>query len=632
MINLRILFGWVPKTAEYEAIQDSLQQEYLELTTFSQSKELADYIELEKTVNSSDFKLRKKNIINQRFSDTPEFRKEKEYMGLKKRKEIRQYYQTKDSIELKDFLEFDQSYDLKHYTTLEKFVLSDQFLKAREYAKLSPKERFRRSDLYKSLQQYLDQKSASHIRDYYKLQNLKVFHDYNRLINSETLKTFETLKQHVDSAAFTALQKSMKKSDFHNSSDYQKLQQYKYLRKSSEIKNYYTVLNSPMFANYKALQGSKEIEDFETLEKLVQSDDFKLQREKLEKHKFENTPEYEKLNELQALKKSQRFRDYFAFKSSKEYLNFTQLIGSEKIAGFERLEEFIHSEDFKKVKEYMLLPGQKKLEMSEEYRLEQKYIELKNSEKFKWYFKIRDSKKFDEIKRWQLTFQDEFDSHKLDNSKWLTRYFWGEKMLHDSYVNDAEKQFFTEEKNIEIDNSVLTIRTKKEKVNGKSWNPAIGFYPRDFEYSSGIINSGGKFRQQYGLFEAKIRFNQNHPVIHAFWMISDLMLPHIDVAKASRKIMVGNYFGNPNVKGGVDKNVSTLSRNRYSTDFQIFSLEWTKNKLVWKINGVTIHTANRGVPQMPMFVNISSSLYQDVNGSVLPASMEVDWVRCYKHI
>jgi len=268
--------------------------------------------------------------------------------------------------------------------------------------------------------------------------------------------------------------------------------------------------------------------------------------------------------------------------------------------------------------------------MSEEYRTEQKYKELKNSEKFKWYFSVRNSKKFDEIKKWKLTFSDEFDAHRLDRGKWLARYYWGEKVLRDSYVNDAERQFYTEEKNLDVANSVLTIRTRKEKVSGRSWNPAIGFYPRDFEYSSGIINSGVKFRQQYGRFEVKIRFNLNHPVNHAVWMISELMLPHINIAKAGKKISVGNYWGNPNVKGGVDKNVSSMNRNRYGTDFQIFSLEWTKDKLVWKINGITIRTANQGVPQVPMFINISSSLYQDVNGSVLPASVDVDWIRCYQ--
>ena len=62
MINLRILFGRVPKTAEYEARQEALRKEYNELTAFSQSKELAEYLELEKTVLSSEFILKKKNI------------------------------------------------------------------------------------------------------------------------------------------------------------------------------------------------------------------------------------------------------------------------------------------------------------------------------------------------------------------------------------------------------------------------------------------------------------------------------------------------------------------------------------------------------------------------------------------
>lgn len=485
MINLRILFGWIPTTAEYEAGQEALRKEFSELAAFSQSQELAAYLELEKAVLSPEFALRKKSISRQKFSDTPEYKKENEYLRLKKRKEIQRYYKTKDSVELKDFLEFDRSYDVKHYHTLENFIRSDEFSR---------------------------------------------------------------------------------------------------------------------------------------------------QRKELGRRKFRKTPEFEKYLEYKALKKSERMRDYFAYKLSGDYLNFTLLIGSEKIAGYEQLDKFIHSDEFKKVKEYMLLPGQKKLELSEEYRQQLNYLEMKRSEKIRWYFNTRNSSKFNEIKRWKLAFSDEFDNRLLDKKKWLTRYLWGETLLHDSYVNEGEKQFFPDDRNIEIANSVLKITTRKQKISGKTWNPAIGFYPHDFEYTAGIINSGGKFRQQYGLFEAKIRFNLNHPVSHAFWMISDLMLPHIDIARAAKKIKVGSFFGNPNVKGGVDKQVSSLSRNRYGNDFQIFSLEWTKGKLVWKINGIRIYSTTQGVPQVPMFVNISSSIYEDVNGSVLPAEVDVDWVRCYKPV
>ncbi len=483
MINLRILFGWIPASGDYEARQTALRKEYSDLISFSQSKELADYTNLEKTVQSSEFAHRKKEISGRKYSDTPEYRKEKEYLSLKKQKDVRQYYQAKDSVQLKDFLEFDSSFDLKHYHTLETFIKSEEFARAKR-------------------------------------------------------------------------------------------------------------------------EGKK---------------------------KFRNSPEYEKLLEFKGLRKSQRIRDYFSYKSSNKYINFNSLIGSSKIASYEQLEKYVKTEEFLKMKEYLLLPSKKKLEMSEEYRLEKQFEEWKKSEKFRWYFKTRDSKKFDEIKRWKMTFSDEFDSHHLDRNNWMTRHFWGETILHDSYVNEGEIQFYPEDKNIELNNSILKIVTRRQKISGKVWNPAIGFYPREFDYTSAIINSGARFRQQYGLFEIKVRFNLNNPVSHGCWLIADLMLPQLDIARASDKIRVGSYFGNPNVKGGIDKKAASLSRDKYGKDYQIFSLEWTPDKLVWKINGVTIYTTTQGVPQVPMYINFSSSLYKDVNGSVLPAEVEVDWIRCYQN-
>jgi beta-glucanase (GH16 family) len=484
MTNLRILFGWVPKTADYEAKQDSLRKEYAELQAFTQSKELADYIELEKTVNSSEFKRRKKEIEAQRFSGTPEYQKEREYLRLKKQREITRYYATKDSVALKDFIEFDNSYDVKHYHTLETLVQSEEFADTK----------------------------------------------------------------------------------------------------------------------------------------------------RLGKKKFRQTSEYEKYQEYLSLKKSERFIRYFKFKKSRDYVNFTLLIGSEKITQFEQLEQYLKTDAFKKVKEYMLLPGKKKLELSEEYKMEQQYKTLKASEKFQWYFKTVKSRKFDEIKRWNLTFTDEFDAHKLDTKRWITRYFWGEALLKDSYVTMPEKQFYIGDKNIEVASSILKILTRHEKASGKVWNPAIGFFPRDFEYTSAIINTGSSFRQQYGLFEAKIRFNRNYPVNHGFWLISELMLPHLDVARASKKISVGSYWGNPNVKGGVDKRSASMGRSHYGFDYFIYSLEWTREKLTWKINGVPVYSTTQGIPQVPMYLNINSALYTDADGTVLPAQLEVDWVRCYQNI
>ena len=74
----------------------------------------------------------------------------------------------------------------------------------------------------------------------------------------------------------------------------------------------------------------------------------------------------------------------------------------------------------------------------------QEYDKLKKSEDIIWYFKVKDSNKFDILKNRELTFSDEFDGDKLDTKKWLTNYYWGEKLLKDRYSVESDLQAFTE--------------------------------------------------------------------------------------------------------------------------------------------------------------------------------------------
>jgi len=91
-------------------------------------------------------------------------------------------------------------------------------------------------------------------------------------------------------------------------------------------------------------------------------------------------------------------------------------------------------------------------------------------------------------------------------------------------------------------------------------------------------------------------------------------------------------FGNFWTSGGnnISKKYASAGSGKYTSDFFIYSLEWSKQRLIWKINGVQVMASGNGVPETPMYVNLSSGLYQDADGSVLPASMEIDWVRCYQ--
>ncbi len=480
MVSIRILLGLVPKTAEYEAKINALRREYQEFLEFGESKEMKEYRKLEETINSPDFAIRKKQIMNQKYSETPEYIIEQEYIMLKKDKEIKKYYTVKNSAALKEFIAAGKSDILDRYKKLEKHFQSPEPPKPKKSSKTADE-------------------------------------------------------------------------DF----------------------------------NAKAMY-----------------------------------------NEYMKLQKSDIIKKYLAFQTSKSYQIYERLVGSEKISRFEDLEKKMKSEEFRKVKEYMLLPGKKKYILSDEFKMEQRYQTLKKSEKIKWYFSLQHSHKFDEIKRWEPTFTEDF-SKGIDKKKWLTRYFWGEALLKDTYALNNEKQLYTNGKNLEIVNGKLRIVTKREKIQGKAWDPKIGFFPKEFNYTSGIISSGSSFRQKYGLFEAKIKFNRNYPVNHAFWMVSDKMLPHIDVAKYAKRMNFGNYWSADTDRVG--KNYSTVGAGKYTNDFYIYSLEWTENHLIWKINGIPVIKAIKGIPDTPMYLNFSSFIYKDLNGAILPASMEVEWIRCYQH-
>ena len=236
---------------------------------------------------------------------------------------------------------------------------------------------------------------------------------------------------------------------------------------------------------------------------------------------------------------------------------------------------------------------------------------------------------FEKLNEWELTFEDNFDANNLDTEKWMSGYYWGKNLLKDDYVQVNEKQFI-KDANLEINNSNLVIVTKQEKAEGKVWDPSMGFYSKEFEYTSGLVNTGQFFRQQYGLFKAKIKVNHSWPVHHAFWLLGEKITPEIDIFKYGKKspskLEVANYW---NGDGNIKNKKKTFGGLNFSKDYFIYSLEWTENKLIWKINDVVLFEQTEGIPQEPMYIVLSSGISQEGSPSS-QSSMEIDWVRAYK--
>ncbi|MFC2087503.1 family 16 glycosylhydrolase, partial [Bacteroidota bacterium] len=342
------------------------------------------------------------------------------------------------------------------------------------------------------------------------------------------------------------------------------------------------------------------------------------------------TQEHKEEQEFLRLKKSSLIKTYFEILKSGQYKNYINTKDSADLKRYLELGEKVKSEEFQKKKEYML--DKKKFEKTKEYEELQEYNKLKSSPKIKWFYKLKNSNLFDELLKWEATFNDDFENNSLDNKKWLTTYYWGKKLLKESYSLENESHLITDGANLETGNSILTITTKQEEKKGKVWNPAFGFYEKTFEYTTGHINSGESFRQKYGLFKIKAKLDYSPGVSHAFWLLSDKMVPQIDIfnfnLKKRKKLTLSNYWKkgeNEKIQqdNGIIKGLNPSKR------FYIYSLEWNENELIWKINDQVVKRSKIGIPDTPMYINLNSGI-SGKKPSNLPGKLEVDWIKCYK--
>ncbi|HUX96091.1 MAG TPA: family 16 glycosylhydrolase [Bacteroidales bacterium] len=502
---------------------------------------------------------------------------------------------------------FAGSEQLARYNELNELVNSAGFAqKRKEIESLQ----YKKSDEYNKEKEYFSLQKAKDLVLYFKTISGGDLKRFQELDGSDKIKEFETLEKFIQSSEFREKQK-MRPITFKDTEEYKKQIEYNALKADAEIKEY---LKSK---DKEEANKSKTVLRYEELDALMKTSEF-IAKKNMKPITFKDTEEYKKLLEYNRLKSSPEIKAFYKFKGSKEYANYLNTHDSSRLKRHAELKEYVASDEFKEKKSYLL--DKKRFEKTEMFKEVQEYASLKKNEDIIWYFKVKDSNKFDILKNRELTFSDEFEDDKLDTNKWITNYYWGEKLLHDRYSVESDLQAYTEKDNFELQNSVLKITTKPQKITGKVWSADKGFSTKEFSYTSGIVCTGASFRQKYGTFTAKIKLGDPNAK-NAFWMLADKITPHIDVCRTSKGKVWFDHF---TTKG---RNSKTSIGSRYTGDFFIFTLEWSADKLVWKINNTVVLTQTSDVPQEPMYVLLSGGLDKPINGMT---SMEIDWIRVYQ--
>jgi len=605
--RLLATFGLIPGAETIEKKERQTEEEFNRLRQIKESEELERYEELRQYIHSDSFKKKKKEINAQRYKGSEAHQKEQRFRKLSGNDPIKTYLKVRDSKDLRHYQGMENSRDLKRYLDLRKFFESpefDEFKKSLKDKKSSKKKYYK-----ETLSNY--KKLYKKYGWYYRFRDSSEYARYQELKDSDKVGRFEDLAR---------TKNPPKEPD------------YKTLRKDPDVKAYLKMRNSRKLRKFEWLQDSDPIQRLEDLSGQVHSQSFKDLPKDIRKLDFKNTQEYKEYKEYKRLARNRDIKRALTFQNSKKYRIYQEAINSDQLEEYKRLQEYLESDDFKETKKY--LKRGNKFKYSKEYELLQEYEQLRHSKDIKWYFKNLHASKFDFFRRWERSFFDDFQGASLDKDKWLTTYYWGKALLNDSYVQATDQHFFTDGRNVEVDEGVLRIVTRKEQVEGKAWHPSFGFFSRQFDYTSGIINTGQSFRQKYGLYRTKARVSHARNLRHSFWLVPDKILPEIDVFSYSRKnprrLDMTAYSGEIQDKKSLKVKKSTIKGYNFSKRYVIYELDWRPGLLTWKINGIPVRRQKKAVPDEPMYMILNSGVDGTVRDRDLPRELRVDWVETYR--
>ncbi|MDO4563628.1 MAG: family 16 glycosylhydrolase [Clostridia bacterium] len=241
---------------------------------------------------------------------------------------------------------------------------------------------------------------------------------------------------------------------------------------------------------------------------------------------------------------------------------------------------------------------------------------------------------------WQMVWNDEFNSDALDTEKWNAVDAGGG-------FGNAEEQYYRPE-NASVSAGTLKIQAKKENHAAHS-------------YTSAKLTTQGKCDILYGKISARIKMPTGKGLWPAFWMMPTdseygtwAASGEIDIMEARGRLpqVIGGalHYGNAWPNNVYVNDEYTFKSDTSIADFHTYSLEWEPGEMRWYVDGELYQTVSDWytygylgeepytypapfdkefylILNLAVGGNYDGGLVPDA--SMLPATMEVDYVRVY---
>lgn len=214
--------------------------------------------------------------------------------------------------------------------------------------------------------------------------------------------------------------------------------------------------------------------------------------------------------------------------------------------------------------------------------------------------------------QWSLVWEDSFDDNKLNTDYW----------------NAVEAAPFK--------NNELQTYTKDHVDEANGFLNLVSSFQNN-EYLSGAVTTNNKQLFRYGRIDVKAKLPRGKGIFPAIWLLpqSDASFPEIDIieflgSKPNEIWHVMHYEQN----GERNRAFHKVTADDFSSDFHVFSLEWTEQSMTWLIDGKITYTVDSYVPSEKMYLYINTAVGGNWPGNPnkdteFPQTMQIDYVKYY---
>ncbi|HSI70488.1 MAG TPA: glycoside hydrolase family 16 protein, partial [Gillisia sp.] len=196
---------------------------------------------------------------------------------------------------------------------------------------------------------------------------------------------------------------------------------------------------------------------------------------------------------------------------------------------------------------------------------------------------------------------------------------------------NQEQQYYTTENSV-IENGNLVITARAEERDG-------------FNYTSSRITTEEKFQFQYGRVEARAKLPEGAGTWPAIWMLGsnfrEVGWPEsgeIDIMEhvGNQQDVIHGTLHYPGRSGG-NADGGSLEVANVSTEFHIYTMEWSPERIVFLVDDQIVHTyandpSSSFNQEFFLILNVAmgGTFGGDIDPNFEESSMEVDYLRVYQ--